>query len=568
MELRDYLRIAGRRKWIIIQSFAVVVVVALVASFMQKPVYEASTTLLVREKSLSSTLFGQILPELSGQAERTLQTQVDLIKLEPVAEAAVKSLGLSISADALLKKTEVEARPQSNLLIIKVRDGDPAMAQKIANQLATEYIKWNQGIVAQDVVAARDEVQSKLKETEDNLVKIAKKVGAAGGTAKISQELSAQWAMSTSLYTMLAEKYEQLRILSATSGGGSVLAAPAKLPQSPVSPRPMRNGILGGLVGLVLGLGSALLLEYVDNTFKAKEDVEEYLREPVLGVIPSYKAASSKLPYERVAVLDKASFAGEWFKVLRANLHYLNADREQKTFVITSPGPEEGKTTLTANLAAAYAAAGKKTRVMCCDLRRPVLHEAFHASRVHGLTNVLCDGAALASVMQLDPATGVEVIASGPIPPDPGELLASHRMTEVMKEAVQDVDVLLVDTPPVTGMSDTLELASKVDGVICAVYAGKTSRESARRTVEALKRVEANVLGVVLMGAKMSRAEGYYSYEVYSDKKGADKKGRGAKQRRGRERAPIVTPPIVSAPSDALIAVPSDEPAPKEGISA
>lgn len=516
VELQDYLKIVRRRKWVIIEAFVVVLVAAVVASLFQTRIYESTATLLVREQDLGSTLFGQIMPELSMQPERGLQTQLDLVKLRPIAEATIQELDLKTTPDQLLSKVTVDARPQSNLMTIGVQDPDPKAAQRLANTLAEQYILWNRTLNTQDIVAARDEVKLKMTETEKNLVGIAKRIGKAGGTNNMPEDLRAQWGMATQLYSMLAEKYEQLRILSATNSGGSVLVAPGIRPNAPVKPNIPRNGALGAILGLALGIGFAFVFEHLDDSIKSKADIEEILGLPVMGQIPLNKTAAATGLREIVVNSDRFSAAAEAYRILRSNLHYSGVDNALRTFAVTSPGPEEGKTTVTANLAAAFATAGKKTRVLCCDLRKPVGHDIFQVPDREGLTDVLCDNVPLAGVIRIEKTSGIEVVTSGPIPPDPSELLGSKRMGEVLVEAGASVDVLLLDTPPVGGVSDTLELASRVDGVLLVVNANKTPREAAKRALETLRGVDANVIGVVLNGMELGSTYGYgYGYYGY-----------------------------------------------------
>ncbi|RJQ54959.1 MAG: polysaccharide biosynthesis tyrosine autokinase [Actinobacteria bacterium] len=514
LELQDYLKVLKRRKWVIIEALLVVVAAAVIVSLLQTPVYEATTTLLIREKDIGSTLFGQILPELSMQPERSVQTQLDLVKLKPILGTVIEKLDLSVSPEQLMTKVSVEARPQTNLMVISVEDGDPKTAARIADVLATEYIQWNRDLNNQDIVAARDEVKAKMAETEKNLVAIAKRIGKVGGTSNMPEDLRAQWGMATQLYSMLAEKYEQLRILSATSGGGSVLVAPASVPDAPVKPNLPRNAALGVILGLSLGVGFAFVFEHMDDTIKTKEDVDELLGLPVLGEIPTNKVALASGKRELAVVNDKYSSTAEAFRILRSNLHYLSADKPLSLFLVTSPGPEEGKTTIHANLSAAFASAGKRVIALCCDLRRPVSHQIFSVPDREGITDVLVDMIPLEDVLRQDKPSGVRVATSGPIPPDPSELLGSRRMIEVIEEARDDADVVVVDSPPVIGVSDTLELAPKVDGVLLVVAANKTTREGAKRALESLHAVDANVLGVILSGADLGRP-GTYGYYVY-----------------------------------------------------
>lgn len=515
MELQDYLKVLARRKWIVIQALVVVTAVAIVASAMQKPSYQATATLLVKERGIASTLFGQIMPELSMQPERGLRTQADLVKLRPVSERVVKQLDLNLSPDQLIGKMSVEVSPQSNLMTITISDEDPRMARRLADAMAEQYVVWNKNLSDQEINRARDEVQAKLQETEKNMVQIAKKVRKAG--SNLSGDVQAQWGMATTLYGMLAEKYEQLRIVSASSGGDSVVVAPAVLPTSPVSPKPARNGILGVVLGLALGAGFAFLFEYLDNTLKSREDVDEYIKLPVLGEIPIVAGATDG---DRVIIslTHPQSIQAEAFRMLRSNIHYLGVDQVKQCFVVSSPGPNEGKSTIAANLAVAFSRAGKRALIVCCDLRKPVIHKMFGLDNRAGLTNVLCDRMPLSDAIQVERKTKVRVLTSGPTPPDPSELLGSKRMAELIEEVKADVDVVVIDAPPIVAMSDVLQLAPLADGVIVVARAGATTRESATHAREILEGVQANILGVVLNGVSPSDSYGYYDYYSYHEK--------------------------------------------------
>lgn len=513
MELQDYIRVLKRRKWIVIQALVVVTAAAILAAVLQTPIYSASAILLVKEQDIGSSMFGNIIPGLSLQAERGLQTQVDLIKLRPVAERVVRRLGLNMNAGELLGRTSVGVNPQSNILTVTVEDPDPATAQKLANTLADEYTAWNKDLSDRQVSIARDQLYKKLKETEKNMVSIARKVDRAGGPSRVREDIRTQWGMATTLYGMLAEKYEQLRIVQASSGADAQMVAPAVRPTVPVRPNPVRNGVLGIVLGLALGVGFAFLFEYLDNTLKTKDDVDEFVKLPVLGQVPRSELMSAEgLEYSLVTATNPQSVDAEAFRMLRSNLHYLSVDKSLSSFIVTSASPEEGKTTVAGNLAVVFARAGKKTRVLSCDLRKPVLHKLFGMDNTVGVTNVLCDKMPLSEAVRVDPKTGVEVVASGPIPPNPSELLGSRRMAEMIEQCKRECDVLILDAPPVIAVSDVLEMVPKTEGVLMVISADKTTREAAVHARGLLENVNANILGVVINNVRPEKGYGHYAY--------------------------------------------------------
>lgn len=202
----------------------------------------------------------------------------------------------------------------------------------------------------------------------------------------------------------------------------------------------------------------------------------------------------------------------EAYRILRTNLEFSGLDRPLRILLVTSPGAEEGKSTVLANLGVVIAQAGKKVILADCDLRRPSLHELFGLSGSVGLTNMFVDEEAMKNPPLLE--TGIEnlfLLPSGPLPPNPAEVLASRKMEEILKRLSSEADMVLLDAPPVISVTDALILASKSDGVILVVRAGHTRREIARRAKELLEKVNARILGSVLTDAPLDmRLQRYY----------------------------------------------------------
>ena len=213
-----------------------------------------------------------------------------------------------------------------------------------------------------------------------------------------------------------------------------------------------------------------------------------------------------------VTIHHPRSPIAEAYRILRTNLEFSSLDRPLRLLLITSPGAEEGKSTVLANLGVVIAQAGKKVIMADCDLRRPTLHELFGLPGNIGLTNMIVDEDALKNPPLLE--TGVEnlwLLPSGPLPPNPAEVLASRRMGEVLKRLSSEADMVLLDAPPVVSVTDALILASKSDGVILVVRAGRTKREIALRAKELLEKVNARILGSVLTDAQLDmRLQRYY----------------------------------------------------------
>jgi capsular exopolysaccharide synthesis family protein len=200
-----------------------------------------------------------------------------------------------------------------------------------------------------------------------------------------------------------------------------------------------------------------------------------------------------------ITVADPRSPVSEAYRTLRTNLDFSSLDKPIKTMLVTSAGPEEGKSTVLANLAVTTAQTGRKVILVDCDLRRPTLHYIFNLKNDVGLTTMVVDDAAMESPpLQETGVEGLQLVSSGPLPPNPSELLGSRRMEDIIADLLERADVVLFDAPPVVAVTDAAVLATKVDGVLLVVNAGGTKRDYARTAKARLEKVNANLLGAVL----------------------------------------------------------------------
>lgn len=212
-----------------------------------------------------------------------------------------------------------------------------------------------------------------------------------------------------------------------------------------------------------------------------------------------------------ITIIDPLAPASEAYRTLRMNLQFASLDHPLRTLLVTSPGPGEGKSTTLANLAVTMAQVERRVIVADCDLRRPYLHQMFGLGNDSGLTTMMLDDQALnAPPLQATAVKGLQLLASGPLPPRPADLLGSQRMEQVLKRLLNDADIVILDAPPVVAVTDAVVLSTKVDGVLLVVSAGETKREHARRAIERLRKVNARVLGVVLNNVPLDAALSSY----------------------------------------------------------
>ena len=293
----------------------------------------------------------------------------------------------------------------------------------------------------------------------------------------------------------------------------------ANLPTQQVSPQPVRNIGLAIALGLLLGIAAALVRELLDVTVKGAEDIAQVTDAPVLGRI-QFDGGMSKQPL--LPGVTSTSPRVEAFRILRTNLRFVDVDHHKKIFVVTSSVPREGKTSIASNTAIALQSAGQSTLLIDGDLRRPKLADLFGLEPSVGLTSVLLGQLDLEEAVQHHPESGLAVLTSGTLPPNPAELLQSEAMRQILDKARYDYETIVIDTTPLLPVTDAALLAAQADGAVVVVRQGKTTRDQLTHSMERLHAVGAHPLGVTLnMVQARSQQSGGYGYgEGYANRYG------------------------------------------------
>lgn len=328
----------------------------------------------------------------------------------------------------------------------------------------------------------------------------------------------ANLALYQQIYSTLLSNYEAVRLARLQNTPNIVQVELATAPVSPILPQPIRNAILGGIIGLVMAGTLAFIIEYLDDTLKTPADISTHLGLPVVGYVftESGLEKTEGLPF--VAANPRSPVA-ETFRTLRTNLEFASVDQTLKTILVSSPGPGEGKTTVATNLAAAMAQANKRVILLEGDLRRPRVHKAMGMTNQVGLSEVFRGQMDIRDVARYSKVKDLAVITSGSLPPNPAELLGSTRMKQILSRLEESASVVIIDSPPFV-VTDSTVLAAKVDGVLLVIEPGKTHAEAAKAMLTQLERAGARVIGVVLnrVPRKGRSYYGGYYYNYDSDK--------------------------------------------------
>jgi len=273
------------------------------------------------------------------------------------------------------------------------------------------------------------------------------------------------------------------------------------------------NTILAAFIGFALSLGVVLLIDVMDDSLRNPDDITRQLGLPILGLIIRHDTDGQK----PISILEPRSPVVEAFRSLRTSLQFASVDAPIQTLLITSPSPGEGKSTISTNLAIVLAQSGRKVTLIDADLRRPRIHKVLGLSNQSGLTNLFVgEPLDITRVMQPGGVDQFAVVTTGALPPNPAELMGSEKMVRIIAKAKELADVVVIDSPPVLAVTDSVSLAPKVDGVLLIIKPGVTNLAAARQSVEQLKRVGAKLLGVVLNEVDISRSRyAYYQYKGY-----------------------------------------------------
>jgi capsular exopolysaccharide synthesis family protein len=440
--------------------------------------------------------------------ERLAGTYSQILARRSVLESAIGQLGLSETPDALAKRVTVEAVPETQLIRLSVQDANPSQAVLIANTLAEASIAQIQAQQAQryaDILAGLqgqvDELTALIDRTQADYD--ALKLSKTQDEAELAR-LQSLWTESRADYRTLQRDYNDLNLTAVPSSDMVTITARAQVPGSPVSRR-MLYTLIAVMVGAVVGIALAFLLQHFDRRISTPDDVSETLGLDTLGAISQLARGE-----ELVMATKPHSLVAEDFRLLATNIRLSNQDRALRTFLVTSPSALEGKSTVVANLAAAIAQNGLKVVVVDADLRRSTLHKFFRIPNREGLTTVLRQNEpALDGWLHETGIDNLRLLTSGPLPSNPTEALGSQNMRELLEALVDKTDVVLIDSAPVLPVADTMLLAPAVDAVLLVLRANQTRSQNARRATESLQRARANLIGVAL-NASTGRKVGYY----------------------------------------------------------
>jgi polysaccharide biosynthesis transport protein len=499
MTLRDYWRVLVRRKWIVLVGIFATVIPAVALSLAQTPVYQAEAQMIVQslpgDSVFGSTYLGYVDPD------RVVQNEIQVLESEVVSERLMTNLGLTTTPPAVTGA----AVGSTDVIAARVRSSDPPTARVLADAYVQAYIDTKREQSVGGLIQAGTELQAKVSELQAQVELLDAEILTAGEAE--ARTLTEQRRLLVDQQALFKQRLDQLQVDAALTSGNAQLVRQATEPQSPIEPNTTRTGLLALVVGLLLGIGAAFLIDFIDDSVRSPETLAALAGGlPVLAVVPIDPPPDNR----PIAISKPDDFAVETYRSLRTNVQFLGFDSALKAIQITSAMPGEGKTTTATNLAVVLAQAGSKVILVDADLRKPRVHHVFALNPVYGLTNALLGDPVDLAIEQID--EHLWVMPSGSVPPNPSEMLGGRRLHAVIEELKSRFDYVVIDSAPVLPVSDAIALSRQVDGVLVVTQAGRTSAPQVRQTLAGLEQVSAPVLGVVLNKASGRQSGAGYQY--------------------------------------------------------
>lgn len=517
MELRHYISLVWKWMWLIVLAASISACVSFLWNLRLPKIYQTSTTLLVgRNLENPNPNSGDI-----NTSQQLARSYIQLAKTDSVLRAVIDALKIPATTDQLRNNVNAWIIEGTQLIQLSVMDTDPRRAQAIANEYAFQLIAQTPTgrdpaeVARLEFVQKQvDDIQARIEDNKKKIADLQKSITATSSARDIADKQSQITTLQTEINQMQVTYATLLSTLAPRASNYLSVVDPARLATDPVAPNIPLSVATATLIGVALAILGAILIEYLDDTIKSPDDVSQVLGLANLGAIANIWG---DIPEEKLITMKfpRASHS-EAYRTIRTNIQVMSLDRPLRTLLVTSANPREGKSITAANLSVVMALGGLRVLLIDADMRRPQQHKIFHLPNEFGLVSALLHPeAGLDTYLQPTGTENLSLLSTGPIPPNPAELLDSKRMHDLLDRFKSQFDLIVIDTPPVLPRVDAAILAQHIDGVVIVADANQTRRESAVRTKEALMHVGANILGVVLN--RISHSGSYYYYYYYSD---------------------------------------------------
>lgn len=532
VELRDVVDVLWRRKMTIVVITVAMTALALGISLRQAPVYQASTRIVLRPVL---ALDGTSARAATLGLELSAESEAEIIQSSTIAQRVKQALNLDEPAHELASSVDVRLRTTQLMQITTAAD-TPASAAEIANTFAAEYIRYRRELAASALTDHALDLQERIKVVDEEalrfderIIELSAELGSLPRGRRAPAEVTERRAeLQAEIERLTAERNEMLgqraglrdrldaarNAQEAASGGGEVIE-PAAAPESPATPRPFRDGLLGLIFGLMAGIGGAYLREYFDDRIRTEQDARRIGGVPMVGAIPRSNAwRRRKTPFV-VTMSDARSASAEAYRTVRQSLVAIGLGKDIRTVHVTSGGPGAGKSATVANLGVVCAQAGMRVIMVSADLRKPRLHAFFGAPNDAGLSEILESGDDPREGLVPTSVPGLSLLPSGPPPENPAGMLDGVHLERVLTALLDVSDIVLIDSPPVSSGADAMVLTSRADLSLVVMRRGSARATGITAALNVLARSGARRLATLLSLAEEPTRTPYPSFEPF-----------------------------------------------------
>jgi len=498
MELMQYWHVFRRRWWMLLLSTVLASSIGYLVSTRITPVYQATTLLLVNQAQSP----GQIGYQDILTSQSLAKTYSELLHNEAILSETIKQLSLPMTPQELSKRTNAQVISESQLLQITVEDTDTVRAVSIADTLTQGFIKRMQRLQLSGTQSNGQQVDVELNDVRRQMVEITERLNTLRAipapsvdTQNEISRLQFNLAQYESRYFRLLELQQKSNTIQNQAVNSILIVESAHASPIPVQPKPGRNAILAGLVGLLLASGLAFMLDFLDDRIRSTEELRD--RFGLLPLATSWLVHGGTENLRPETAMSVSNQFSEAIRLLQTNLEFAALGRVT-VIGVTSASAGEGKSTIVANLALAEAQAGKRVVLIDASLRDPELHQLYEISNQQGLSTYLAQEPRGAQVSLQEGPLQIKILPGGPVPPNPSELLGSQRLSDLIEHLRAQADVIFLDCAPLLPVSDTLILQRVMDGIILVVDAQHTGTRTIERALERFHKTSEKIIGVVL----------------------------------------------------------------------
>jgi capsular exopolysaccharide synthesis family protein len=489
--IRDYIRVLRARWLVIALTVGVALAIGIAYCVLRDPVYSATTKIEFRGDDADFDVVSPGVVQTDLTPEKSAAAQANVVTSNAVLEAVQRHGYADLSTDELRNRVDVSVEADSNLVAIEASAPEARAAADLAETFAQETR-----------AASRRQNRARFARQADALE-------AALDRGHLDPITKGNYKATIARLRTLANVADPVTI-----------ASPAEVPDDPSAPQPVRDLLLAGVLGVLVGVGLAYMRNALDRRVRDSREIQAEIGYPLVGYVPDEILGLAGASRNGVDSAEKVETQDELeaFRIIRTNVQFLG-DRHISSLVVTSPVAEEGKSTVAAGYAYASAAAGHRTLLVDCDLRRPVLGDRFGVEAAPGLSDVLAGNVELADALRSIPVHSAEsadplsLIPAGASVFQPSEMIGSDRFARFLDEVEKTYDAVVFDSAPLLPVGDTRELVVRVDAILVCVRMEQTTSDQVGRAKEVLERLPNRAVGLVITGVTRGREDGYYAYQ-------------------------------------------------------